>query len=307
MQKITVQDVENIVGFQISENCKKMILEFDLQYEYLEKNERDNIILKILNGLNSSFFDASGSHRLEKWENGWKENLDLLKSGASTKDLVPKYFGKYDIVRWNRDFVKTNNKYFDYYQSIILLDAILHHYVGTGYQNLFEFGCGPAYHLLRFSEFNKDINLLGLDWTRSSQEIIQQIQELEINQKISGKNFNFFSPDYEIEIPENSAIFTSSALEQVGENYKDFVDFLLRKKPELCINFEPLEEFLDQSNLIDYLCIQYSKKRNYLSGYLTHLENLEKLGRIEILYKRRFYSGSLYLEGQSAVVWRPTR
>ena len=49
-------------------------------------------------------------------------------------------------------------KYFDYYQLVILVDAILHEYIGNKYDNIFEFGCGPAYHLLRFGEFNNDIN-----------------------------------------------------------------------------------------------------------------------------------------------------
>ena len=89
----------------------------------------------------------------------------------------------------------------------------MHEYVGNKYDNLLEFGCGPAYHLLRFGNFNKNINLIGLNWTKTSQTIIQNIKDLNLNNKITGHNFNFFTPDYNINIPKNSAIFTCNALE----------------------------------------------------------------------------------------------
>ena len=57
-------------------------------------------------------------------------------------------------------------------------------------------------------------------------------------------NFDFFNPNYDIDIPKNSAIFTCNSLEQIGENYKEFINFLLEKKPSLCINFEPMSELL---------------------------------------------------------------
>ena len=141
-----------------------------------------------------------------------------------------------------------------------------------------------------------------MDWTTNSQEIISEINS-ELNLNISGHNFNFFNPDKSLNINENSAIITIAALEQTGENYNNFIDYLLEKKPKICINIEPMSEFLDNSNLIDFLSIKYFEKRKYLKNYLTHLENLEKNGKIKILEKRRIYSGSYFIEGHSLVVW----
>jgi hypothetical protein len=303
MSKITIADIEEIVGFSISDQCKEDIENYDLNFEYLTQNQRDEVILDIINHINLDL-EKAGQHRLKKWENGWYENLEILKKGNNINNLVPKYFGKYDIARWKQDFVKGNSKYFDYYQLVILVDAILHEYVGYKYDYLFEFGCGPAYHLLRFGNFNKDINLVGLDWATASQDIIQEINNLEINTKIKGYNFDFFNPNYNIDIPKNSAIFTCNALEQMGDNYKEFIDYLLTKKPAICINFEPMVEFLDEDNLVDQLCILYSKKRNYLKGYLSYLEQLEKEDKIEIIFKKRLHIGSLYIEGNPVVIWK---
>lgn len=305
MNKINYKDIEEIVGFPISNNCKLLINNLDTNFIYLDQKERDNVILNIINHINLDL-EKAGQHRLTKWENGWYENFELLKNGQNVNNLVPKYFGKYNIARWKGDFVKVKNQYFDYYQIIILVDAILHEYVGNKYNNLFEFGCGPSYHLLRFGDFNKNINLIGLDWTKTSQNIINEINNLNINTKIKGYNFNFFNPDYQLDIPDSSAIFTVNALEQIGENYKDFINFLLYKKPDLCINFEPMPELLSDS-LIDQLSVMYSEKRNYLKGYLSYLEQLEKENKIDIILKKRLYAGSLYLEGYPVIIWKPKK
>jgi hypothetical protein len=300
---ITHNDIEEIVGFPISDACKNLINKLDLTFEPLTPQERDAALLDIVRCLNVNL-EKTGQHRLEKWEKGWYENFELFKNGSSIDSLVPKYFGKYNIARWKGELVYGNTKYFDYYQLIVLIDAILHEYVGTKYDNLFEFGCGPAYHLLRFGNFNPDINLIGLDWTEASQTIIKEINELGINNKISGHKLDFFNPDYSIEIPENSAVFTCSALEQVNSNYKEFVDFLIAKKPALCINFEPMNELLDSGSLIDSLSIMYAEKRNYLNGYIPYLEQLEQEGKIEIILKKRLCAGSLYLEGYPVIIWK---
>lgn len=306
MKKITIKDIEEIVGFSISPNCKKMVEKFDLTYRELTKKERDDVILNIINILNNDI-EYVGKHRLEKWEKGWFENLELLKQKKDINSLIPKYFNKYDIARWKGDFVKCETEYFDYKLHIILVDAILHRYVGTYYSNLYEFGCGPAYHLLRFGNFNPNINLIGLDWTAASQNIIDEISKLGINNKITGYNFDYFNPNYDIEIKNNSAIFTCASLEQIGENYKEFVNYLLSKKPEICLHFEPSSELLDENNLVDNLSILYFNKRKYLKGYLTYLKQLEQEEKIEIVNTQRLYGGSYFIEGYPVIIWKPKK
>jgi hypothetical protein len=306
MKTITVADIEEVVGFKVSDHCKNLIETFNLQYETPTKEERDNIILDILNTLNTPL-ETAGKHKLEKWEKGWFENFELLKQHKNASSLVPKYFGKHKIARWKGDFIKCSTEYFDYKLHIIIVDAILNEYIGTKFNNLFEFGCGPAYHLLRFREFNKDINLVGLDWATSSQKIIQEISELGIADKIEGYNFDYFNPDYNVEIPNNTAIFTCASLEQVGENYKDFINYIIDKKQDLCINFEPLAEVLDKNSLVDNLSMLYFEKRNYLKNYLTYLRELETQGVIEIIKEQRLYGGSYFIEGYPIVIWKPKK
>ena len=121
---ITHNDIEEIVGFPISDACKNLINKLDLTFEPLTPQERDAALLDIVRCLNVNL-EKTGQHRLEKWEKGWYENFELFKNGSSIDSLVPKYFGKYNIARWKGELVYGNTKYFDYYQLIVLIDAIL--------------------------------------------------------------------------------------------------------------------------------------------------------------------------------------
>lgn len=299
--KITHKEIENILGFEINDSLKQTINEFNLEYRELNAEERDAYILHVINVLTSDI-TKSGEHRINEWENGWDENLINFKNSKNIEDLIPKYHGKNRIVRWMQQPVMPITENFDYKIHISIIDAVLRHYLDN-IKNVFEFGCGPAYHLIRLNQYNNNFNLHGSDWTVASQNIINQINNV-LNLNIKPFNFNFFKPDYNVVIPSNSAIYTVAALEQIGENFKEFVDFLLVKKPNICIHFEPIDELLDENNLIDSLSIKYFRKRNYLNGFLPYLEQLEKENKIEILNKQRIFSGSYFIEGHSLIVWK---
>jgi hypothetical protein len=67
-----------------------------------------------------------------------------------------------------------------------------------------------------------------------------------------------------------------ASLEQIGKNFKKYVNFLRKKKPKLVINIEPINELMDKTLILDYLCVKYCQKRNYLEGYFSYLKILEK-------------------------------
>ena len=302
MKKITYEDLENILNIKIDDTLKKQIEDLDLKYRDLTQEERDSYILHNINILTNDIV-VSGKHRINEWESGWEENLNLFKSSKNINDLIPKYHGKNRIVKWMGDVVMPLTENFDYKIHICFVDAIVRHYLND-VTNIFELGCGPAYHLVRLNQYNKKINLYGTDWATSSQKIINSINEI-LDLNITPINLDFFNPNYEIEIPENTGVYTVASLEQIGEEYKKIVDFIIDKKIKICVHMEPIGEILDDDKLIDYLSIKYFEKRNYLKGYLTYLETLESQGKIEIINKQRIYSGSYFVEGHSLIVWRP--
>ena len=301
MFSIKKEEIEEILGFKLHEDLIVRLNE--LKYDKLTIEEKDNYLLDVINYLLKDSVVKSGDHRISDWESGWKENLDNFKEKNDINCLIPKYHGKYNLLRWNGEIIKSVSKDLDYHLHTILVDAIIRNYIGDNNNNIFEFGCGPGYHLIRLNNFNKNLNLHGGDWTTTSQDTIKSINQL-LNLNITPFNFNFFKPDYNLDIPKNSAIYTVAALEQVGDNYKDFVQFLLEKSPNICIHMEPISELLDQNKLLDKLSISYFKKRNYLNEFLPYLESLEREGKIEIIKKQRIFYGSYFIEGHSLVVWK---
>jgi hypothetical protein len=300
--RIEPEHIEEILEFKLSERLKNIIKNFDLRYEVVENLFRqEKYLVDVINVLTSDI-EFSGKHRLSSWESGWEQNLEEFNSSGDYSKLIPKYHGKKKYVRWKKQIIKPLVDFFDYKIHICILDAIIEKWIGDT-KHFYEFGCGPAYHLLRTSNVFPEISYYGLDWTENSQKIIRSINE-KFDKNITGKRFDFFNPDDEVEINSNSLVVTVAALEQTGENYKKFVEFLLKKKPSLCINIEPMSEFLEKDNLLDLLSIKYFEKRKYLKGYYDYLLQLEKEGRIEILDSRRTFAGSYFIDGHSLVVWR---
>ena len=153
------------------------------------------------------------------------------------------------------------------------------------------------------AELFPEKQLYGLDWSEASCTIVDILSK-KFNLNLSSALFDMFLPDEKIEIDETSGVFTIGAMEQLGTNFEDFVRFLLKKRPSICINIETIYELYDQSVLFDYVAAKYLERRGYLQGYLSRLRQLEVEGKIEMIKIQRTF-GSLYHDGYSYIVWKP--
>ena len=142
-----------------------------------------------------------------------------------------------------------------------------------------------------------------MDWVPESQKLLRAIVE-KFGWRIEGFPFDLFNPDYELEILPDSLVYTSSALEQLGSDYGNFLKYLLAKRPSLCVNVEGMAEYYDENSLYDYVALRYHRTRNYLDGYLTRLRELEHEKTIKIIAAKRIGFGSLYHEAYMYVVWQ---
>ena len=306
MKKIPLgyKDMEKLWQEKLSEYVKHKITGYKLVYSPLDKKEEEAVYIKIINTLLDPFLIYSGPHRLKQWEKGWGQNLTELQKAEKTEAIFPHYHGKYAVNRLNQTFVKGISPNYERNMLYVILDYVFDTYFRK-FQSIYEFGCGTGHNLLKLREINPSANLFGLDWARSSQKIIKKMAASGLAQNIKGYNFDFFKPDQKIKLAPHSAIYTVAALEQVGTNYKTFVSYLLKNKPDLCVHIEPIAEMLDENRLIDNLSIKYFRKRKYLEGFLDHLRTLEKENKIEIIKTKRTYIGSLYIEGYSIIIWKP--
>ncbi len=289
---------------KVSDRVSHKIREINLQYTKLTSEERDACIRRIVEALLGPELEIVGEHRHEKWEKGWGENLAMLKKGEKNA-LVPIYFRKDQIARWKQDFIKPTRPGFDYGALTIILEWLYEKYMSDA-SAVYEFGCGTGHHLPQVQAINPTTKIFGLDWAAASQEIIKEMVKSGALHHAEGHRFDFFDPDYSFDIEHDGVVYTVAALEQVGERHKAFVEYLLEKKPKLCVHVEPIAEVLDPGHLADYLSIEYFRKRKYLWGFLTHLRELEASGKVKIHDVRRTYlGGNMFVDHYSVVVWSP--
>jgi hypothetical protein len=300
---ITVKDLEKTWETKFSPFLKKKVSEAKLAYRELTDEEKDQAIIKIIDFLMTDYVTFAGEHRYDQWESGWGENLTAFNNKEKNA-LVPRYFGKFPINRFNQKFVMALQKDYE-----LKLTAIMQYWLFEKYlkdaPTVYEFGCGTGHNLLRVREINKKAELWGLDWARSSQRLIEGVAKTLGDDKLKAHRFDFFAPDTNFKLDPKGAIFTMLSLEQTGDRYKDFVDYLIKNKPSICVHVEPTNETLDRNHLLDCLSIEYAKKRRYLNGFIDYLKSLEKMKKIKILNIQRSYTGSFYIDGSSIVVWKP--
>jgi hypothetical protein len=283
--------------------CIDLLVQKNLSYRIAKKADRDQIILEILQKLNTDVFDPSGAERRGKWEKGWNENLSNFLSDGKLEELIPKYYRPDHIIRIDRDYAYSDNTniVFDFFQ-VFRLWLFLRFLDQTG--DFFEFGCGSAHNLPVVSELYPGKRVHGLDWTESSVQIVERLAKQK-KLPLEGHLFDLFKPDYGLVVPGGSSFFTFGCLEQLGDKHGKFIDFILKKRPQICVNVEPIDDFYDTNNLSDYLAYRYHETRNYLHGYLTALETLQQDGKVEIIQKQRVCFSAKYHEGWSFIAWKP--
>ena len=301
---LKLEDFEKSFDDTLSSFFASKVKEHKVVLERLSQLERDEIILKIIKELSNPSVVRAGEERRGQWDLGWKENLESFLDTRDVDFLLPRYFGKYPIIRWNQDLYRVSNS-----RDEVNMLALVEYWIFEKYLSdlpaVYEFGCGTGHNLIRLREVNKKAKLVGLDWAKSSQEIISKLVDKNILTNAGCYNFDFFHPDSSLALDSASGVYTVAALEQIGPNFLPFVDFILSKKPKICVHIEPIAELLDETNLIDFLSVQYFKKRHYLDGFLSHLEDLESTGKIKLLSTKRSYVGSLFVDGYSIIVWYP--
>jgi hypothetical protein len=288
---------------EVSRFCGDLIQVSDFKYRVCSHQNREDIFLDILTKFDNKDFSVSGPHRKTDWSKGWGEILHHFNhSNGELSVLVPKDIRGDRPLRYNGDYIIANSNSFEYDFRVVFKKWLYNKYFKT-YKCIYEFGCGTGHNLVNLATMYPNKAFFGMDWVRESQRILQAIsQKHEL--KIRGYNFDIFDPDYRLDIERNSLVYTSGALEQLGPNHTAFINYLLTKRPSLCVNLEPIAEYYNKDCLFDYVALKYHETRNYLSGYLTRLRELEKEKLIKIIASKRLGFGSLYHEGYTYIVWK---
>lgn len=273
----------------------------DWTHRVFAGEERDALILDLLQRIDRDRFSRP-SKNAGRWEVGWRENLEAFEASGDVVALKPRYFHPNMPMRFNGEFVQFNDPDFEWhwYENFRAeLSVEL-----EPFDHIYEFGCGSGHNVAYWAGRWPRKQVIGLDRTPASLDIMASLNR-RLFPNVSGYKFDFHYPETDLIIEPNSAIVTVGALEQTGLGWWPFMDFVLKKKPALCIHIEPIMEWYDTTKLVDWTAWKIHDRRGFWQGFPPRLKELEDLGRVKIHRTKRTGLGSLLLEGYSQIVWSP--
>ena len=297
--KLTTDEVLNHFNILYDDLPQSIQLQLDkffpIQYNELNSeqyNEYYELCLKMLN------------KKLEvDWQDDWFSVLQNLQTNDdNVKSIIrPKWFRKSAFVNIQNCLSLTETPYVDWEYQLITRQMLFYTHL-KDIENICEFGSGSGTNFYLINKILQNKNFILSDISVTSLKIIQ-----ELKRKLNRNNLTYSNIDIEqdidLQLPDNTAVITTSVLEQIGDNYKNFINFILKEKPQIVINVEPIVELLDSKSRFDNVMNLYCEKRKYLTGYLTELEKLEKQKKIKIIMKKRTMVSGTFIEN-SVLIWK---
>lgn len=305
-QRLGQKEFETAVGLpagSLDERTKNLLEKTPLLYASLDERAQAAARAGVAEDIDRGF-TVVGEHRAGIWRDAWQDHLDdFVKSGHALEALNPRFVGGSTLLRWQGAYVEGVTERFELAFLEIFRDWLFRTYLADA-SYLYEFGSGSAFNVAAYAKLYPQTAITALDWAPAAVTIANLLGERH-RMKITGQRFDFFAPDEGFEFAPNSCVLTMCALEQVGERFHPFLDFLLAKRPRRVIHMEPMLELYDPGLPHDDLAIRYHQLRRYLTGLLPHLRALEEAGAIRFLKVQRLKFGSRFHECFSVVVWEP--
>ncbi len=268
---------------------------FPIQYDELNSEQYKEYYELCLEMLNK---------KLEvDWQDDWFSVLQNLQTNDdNVKSIIrPKWFRESAFVNIQNCLSLTETPYVDWEYQLITRQMLFYTHL-KDIENICEFGSGSGTNFYLIHEILQNKNFILSDISVTSLKIIEELKRKLNRNNLTHSNIDI-EQDIDLQLPDNTAVITTSVLEQIGDNYKNFINFILKEKPQIVINVEPIVELLDSKNGFDNVMNLYCEKRKYLTGYLTELEKLEKQKKIKIIMKKRTMVSGTFIEN-SVLIWK---
>ena len=290
--RLIPSDFERMFGGPLDGKTAIEIINHDWNYKVV--GDHGHIILDLLKRIDAKDFSIVGQND-ERWQKGWQENLDEFRRTQDISALEPRYLRPSKYLRLNSQFIEPADPMFERNWYRVFRGWFARRYLGE-FDAIFEFGCGSGHNVAFLAQEFPDKMIVGLDWTVASTEIVRALSDLMPNVYEAKAPFDFFKP-WDIAFPRNSAVLTIGALEQTGNRWEPFAQFLNRANPAASFHIEPVLKHYDEHNLVDRTAIEIHKARGFWTGPIT-----SSLG---MAWNHRTGFGSLLLEGYSQFQWCP--
>jgi hypothetical protein len=303
--QLSLRDLQKSFGSTdaFDESTMQLFHSRNFGYRELSAAESEELMEAIDKKIDEGFSQV-GSHRAEIWESAWADvKTSFLLADMNPKALNPNFIGGFDYLRYEGRYIKPEVREFELSYFEVFRDWLFSKYASR-FDAVYEFGSGSGFNLIELSSKFPEKELVGLDWSESAVQILNEYGR-RMDLRIRGSKFDFFNPDETLSFPSNTLVMTFCAFEQVGTRFDAMLDFLLSKRPRLVIQMEPTVEFYDTRCRFDQLAIKYHNSRGYLSGYHARLSELARDEKIKYVRSKRLNFGSAYNECYSLHIWEP--
>tara|TARA_A100000164_G_C21909193_1_gene774719 strand:- start:375 stop:1307 length:933 start_codon:yes stop_codon:yes gene_type:complete len=304
LKKVTLKDLKKTFGTKFfSSNFIGIFKKKKLEYTQVNKDINSKIIKDCINIILKDKKKIDSKKRKKIWMDGWNQNyIDYRKNPKNLKLLTPHFIKSNFPKRFLKKFIIPKSKNFEYSLFELFREDLFQKYF-IKYENIYEFGCGTGINLLALKKKFSNKSIFGSDFVKSSGKIIDLINKT-FRYNIKFDIFDVKKPNRKYKFKPNSLVFTTGVIEQVGNDYKKFINFLLEKKPDMVINMEPFKEIYNLNNKMDLLSYFFIKKRGYAKNFLNYLKLLESKKKIKIMKIKRTYFGSVLMDSYNYVVWK---
>lgn len=278
----------------------------ELCFRELDSHETAQIVADVERTLLDESLRHSGDDDPSVWVRGWGEVAERLKGAPITLDtLRPQYFRGEPTCRLFGRYIRPIAPDFEYYVGLALRRIIFQEFL-SDYATIAEIGCGTGINLLLLAEQFPAAQLIGADWASVCCDILAQMST-QLKRPIRCEVFNMLTATGwdGHGIDQRTACLTVHAMEQLGAGWQAFADFLVARRPGLCVHIEPLVELYDDAGAFDDRARRYHLKRGYLRGFHPHILAECREGKAELVSSRRIAFGGLFHEAYSVLVWRP--
>ncbi len=274
----------------------------DLRWRSATKREVEEYVVSYLKKLEGNWIERDREQNREAWTKGWTENLaEVRRKGPGPETCRPRYFRGSSYLRLRNDLIVTPNQQLEHNLLTATRQYLFSRYLPE-VETICELGSGSGQNLWLLSEMFPGKRIIGLDWVDPCVGIAQEIART--GRDVSGRLFDMTAPEAGFRLPENSAIVSIHALEQIGNQHEMLLNWIVSQRPAIVVQHEPVAEFYDPANLYDNLALWYSRKRHYLEGYYSALRQLETQCIVRILSAFRPQVGGVFHEA-SILVWKP--
>jgi SAM-dependent methyltransferase len=249
---------------------------------------------------------VSGGEASAIWQRGWDEVCKrILDQKIDFETLKPQYFHEgAPPCRLEGQYIQPASPEFEYWVGLRLRALVMWEYLSQA-NCIIEFGCGTGINIFLAQLLFPGKNLIGTDWAPASAQILGAMAD-QTGGEIQGYTFDMLSASGDDGDPwdQDTAVLTVHAMEQLHTGWGSFLEYVLARRPQICVHIEPVLELYGDDDF-DNRGRRYHQKRHYLDGYLPELEKLSEAGEIELVQSRRVRFGGQYHEAYSIIVWKP--